>query len=135
MSGSHAAVRRNLKDSSDHFAAHVEIESEIKNLKDSVKVRLSSIEKSIGQVGSVVSELRDEVIKNNAHLEFVPSKDELSNKVSDTLLGHINVYHKKKSIPPLKPQEINWKAIGAMVTGIIIAISGLVVAVIKAMGG
>ena len=119
---------RSIKDTGEHIVAHVELEAEIRAMREHWTRSLTRVSAQVERVSVLVGDVRDEVIKINENLKHVPCDADISQIMS----VHLKEEHSaKKSITP-RQQPLDWKAFGAMIAAIIAAVSALAFGLVKA---
>ncbi len=110
-----------LRDSDEHLIEHTRLQEQIRTLRDSVKSKLSDLEEDTREILETLRETRDRTMKIEANLAYGASKEDLSTAITTCKAEHPG------------QQKIDWKSLTALVVAVIMASSGLAVAIIKAL--
>jgi len=120
----------NIKDTGEHLVAHELLEREIKQLNrslrgsmDTVSIALDQVNGMMRKVDGNVQSLQRDFAVTQEKFEHVATGQDLSTAIATCSQNHFE----RASKP------VNWKAITALITGVIAAVAAATVVIIQSL--
>ena len=116
----------NIKDTGEHLVAHELLEREIKQLNRSLRGSMDTVSIALDQVNGMMRKVDGNV--QSLQRDFAVTQEKLAHVATDrdlsTAIATCQQTHHK---PP------NWKAITALITGVIAAVAAATVVIIQSL--